>query len=127
MNMRDVRMAVVISVVAAASAGAAIAAQIRQPEGSQRYTPTRVEWLCVEYNAMARQELEGDNRFWRHATFRGTDPNTVVISIGYLPGTDRDLLELAVKNAREEILALAQVRGWQWVKVAEDIKRIDPR
>lgn len=93
-------------------------------DGLGPYTPTRIEWLCVEFNSASAIGLTTESRHWLHATYQGRNPNAVVISVGYLPSMDRQLLNTKVNNAREELQAMAKQHGWGWVTIVEDVKML---
>jgi len=95
-------------------------------EGRGPYTLTRIEWLCVDFNSVSATKLTVESKHWMHATYQGRKPNAIVIAVGYLPEMDRQLLNVVVNNAREELQAMADQRGWGWVTIVEDVKMLNP-
>lgn len=115
-----VAMGLAAAITALAFVGAS-SAQRPLAEGLQPYAPTRIEWLALELNAMARDELATDHP-WSTAFARAADPNTITVWVRYQPWADRELINKAVDNAKRLARGYADGHGWSWVRVAEDVK-----
>ena len=76
-------------------------------------------------NAEGKEELSDDSGYSKHFTYKGTDPNTVMIFVRYLPHADRELLNLVVNNAKQLVQTKAARRGWSWVRVGEDVLMVE--
>lgn len=92
------------------------------PAGLQLYTPTRIEWACLQLNELAKVAWEGSSQYGLLFSYDGADPNTVVIQVIYEPEMDRVRLNKRIENARMLALRYAKVRGWDWLKVKERVE-----
>lgn len=116
------RIKLSVGIVLGVAAITAATAQVQIREGSRLYSPTRIEWLCMELNAESKEELTNPPGYSKHFTYSGNDPDTVIVFVRYLPTTDRELLNAVVNNAKQLVELKAKNRGWTWVKVREDVK-----
>lgn len=95
--------------------------------GSERFSPTRIDWLTTSLQANLRDELTQERGFSMDFTFHGDDPDTVLIYVRYLPDmspVDRQVMNMEIETARTVIESNAKRYGWEnWVKIKEDIKR----
>lgn len=102
--------------------GLAYAQDRKKPtEGSAAYAPTKVEWLELELNAVARQEMTTLNNF--SLSYVNThDEETITIYVHHTRKADRELITLAVDGARKLIELRAKHHGWDgWLKIKEKI------
>ena len=88
-------------------------------KGAQPYTPTRIEWLCLDLNAESKAELTEEPGYSKHFTYSGDDPNTIILFVRYRRTTDRELVNVVVNNARRLVEIKVKNRDWTWVKIRE--------
>src|SRR5216683_2173695 len=89
-----------------------------QNEGLKPYTPTRLEWLALDFNARLRIDLSESNGF--SMTFVEVRGDTILIYVNYLPSVDRQMMNTTINSARKVISIDAKSRGWSsWLKVKE--------
>jgi len=98
-----------------------------QPAGLQPYTPTRIEWACLQLNDLAKVAWEGSSQYGLSFSYDGTDPNTVVIDVIYEPEIDRVRLNKRIESARMLALKYAKARGWVWLNVKERVEMWNPK
>ncbi len=106
---------------------AARAEQVKSlKEGMKPYTPTRLEWLAVELNAMYRYEMN-DLKGFMLTFIVLMDENTILIPVQHSMKTDRQAMNIGIDAVRYAVNKTAKSKGWDsWLKIKEEIKLIDP-
>lgn len=95
-------------------------------EGSEPYTPTKLEWLALRLNANHRTNLlDTDDEFMLiFVPIHKTD--TIRILVYYDPEADRKVMNMTVDAARKAIDIIAEGKGWDgWVQIKEEINMFD--
>lgn len=91
--------------------------------GSQPFTPTCLEWLAVELNALSRREfIDGYNLSF----LADRTSDSITIFIRHSDQVDRQGMNRVVAVTRELIEEHAKARGWEWLKIREDIRPLEP-
>ncbi len=92
--------------------------------GAGTYTPTRIEWLCVELNSLGffqwRTEEVG-----MHAMFipKQGDPDTVVVKFVLTDNVDADSKNEIIHMVKDVIKHYTRKRGWDtWLKMEIEIE-----
>lgn len=87
-------------------------------DGSQRYTPTALEWLYLYCHTIS------ETKTGYFATCDMEKPNTIKIRIGYW---DKELK----KEAEDQYLPMsfllkdyAKAKGWDWLKITKEVSFI---
>jgi hypothetical protein len=98
---------------------------VAENQGSKNYSPSRLEWLAVEFNSRLRVPLSEETGYsLEFVPLERQD--TLLIAVSYLPGVNRAVMNLAISNARDLIAMKAKYHGWSnWLKVREDVKLVD--
>ena len=97
-----------------------------QNEGLKPYTPTRLEWLALDYNARLRVELSESSGF--SMGFVDVKGDTILIYVRYFLSVNRETMNMAINGAREVISMDAKSRGWSsWLKMKEDVKMVETK
>jgi hypothetical protein len=97
-----------------------------QNEGLKPYTPTRLEWLALDYNARLRVEFSESSGF--SMAFVETKGDTILIYVRYVPSVNREAMNMAINGAREVISMDAKSRGWSsWLKMKEEVKMVETK
>jgi hypothetical protein len=90
--------------------------------GSQPYTPTRLEWLAVELNSSLRVELSTDSQYSMDFVPIAKD-DAILIAVTYLPGVQREVMNITIESAKKLIDLESKARGWTaWLKVQEHVE-----
>ena len=56
-----------------------------------------------------------------------SDYETILIYVRYLPNVNREVMNMAIDNAREVIMITARGYGWdRWVKIKERVEMAKP-
>ncbi len=87
--------------------------------GAEAYTPTRIEWLCVELNSLGffqwRTEEIGLNAMFVPKT---GDSDTVLVKFTFTENVDEDTKNAIIRMAEDVIKHYACNRGWdKWLKM----------
>lgn len=91
--------------------------------GLQPYTPTRIEWLALTLNDALQRELNLHSQY--SMSIIAADHETLLIFVRYLPDVDRELMNMAIENAKEVIMIHAKSYGWgKWVKTKERVEMV---
>ena len=88
-----------------------------QNYGSEKYMPSRLEWLAVKLNSLYRVGNLTANGF-RLSYFPNSDQKTINVNISYYPELDKKKLDEIREFVRDAILSTANEYGWDdWVEV----------
>lgn len=92
-----------------------------KPSGADPYTPTKREWLCMEFNARHRYSMMDHN--FGISAIRGDGPDEVLLHCGATPKTDRASFNKAVQDSRENLQSIAEKYGFDdWLTIKELVK-----
>ena len=122
--MKKQMLGLLLTIIVAFSVGASGYHQedSGQGEGWKPYTPTRLEWLAVNYNALYRRNLLSTLGY----TIRITplhNIDTISIAVGYLPEAERSFMNREIEHIKEMIKKDVEHRGWSsWLKIREDVQ-----
>ena len=95
------------------------------PEGMKPYTPTRLEWLAVELNAMYRIDMNDLEGYMLTFMPKETE-NSILIFVQPTRQTNRKAMNRGIGSARKLIERNAKSRGWSsWLKISEEIASVD--
>lgn len=95
---------------------------------SERYTPTRLEWLVLNIQSkipmllsqmrmLQQQKSVDDIRVF----FKAKEPDTVVPVVRYLKGVDAEVVKLLKEEIARELGETARSYGWEnWMKIEWD-------
>jgi hypothetical protein len=101
-----------------------IAAQ-RKESGSDPYTPTKREWLVLQFNAKSSTFTSPGN-FSIKAYEQGKDENTVLLVASAFKDTDRQFVNEAMGFAREHMEGLSKRYCCNsWLIIREEIQVMD--
>jgi hypothetical protein len=115
---RAIYLIAAIGVVATAMA----IAQNKEPlEGTEPYTPTKLEWLCVELNA----EFRKADDILTCSFVADPTSNTIVVHCIHFPHTNREFADFYLEESRKRILNKAKEHGWNWVRIRKHVQEID--
>lgn len=93
--------------------------------GLQPYTLTRIEWLITHFETHYSYRFS-DYGFDLGFTFKGDEPETIIISCLYLPTADRVKVNKAINQRKSFLKQYAENRGWQdWLKIKEDVEMME--
>lgn len=91
--------------------------------GLEPYIPTKLEWLALTLNAYSEAKNMNEYNFVIYYLTEGD--NTILIHVQYyVNNVHREMMNVNVEIARNRILREAQARGWDWVKIKEDYKKL---
>ncbi len=84
-------------------------------EGDRPYTPTRIEWLLVEYRNECATWLDGiPTLSW--SLYSGLkEKNLINIKVQFDDESVRARAKSGAENCERNIRALAKDRGWTWL------------
>jgi hypothetical protein len=91
--------------------------------GAELYTPTRIEWLCVELNSLGFFEWRTED-VGLHAMFvpKTGDSDTVLVKFVFTDNIDADSKNNIIRMAKDVIKHYACNRGWDtWLKMEIEI------
>ena len=98
--------------------------------GSERFSPTRIDWLVTSLQADLREEMTQDRGYSMDFTYSGADPDTIIVWVRYLPNmapVKRQNMNSSIETARNVINTTTKRYGWEdWVKVKEEIQSGKP-
>lgn len=86
--------------------------------GSDKYAPSKCEWLALELNANYR-EAEAKAGYSSHFFCR--PPGTIVLQYHLKSDNARDAALAAADATRESMGRVMRERNWRWVKIEEEI------
>lgn len=92
--------------------------------GAGAYTPTRIEWLCVELNSLSFFDWRTED-VGLHAMFvpKTGDPDTVLVKFTFTDNVDADSKNAIIRMAKDVIKHYACTRGWDtWLKMEVKIE-----
>lgn len=93
-------------------------------QGSQPYTPTRLEWLAGELNSTLRVELSVESQY--AMVFASVEKDdAILIQVLYFPGVNREVMNSSIETAKKIIAIQSKAKGWTWLKVQEKIELKD--
>jgi hypothetical protein len=103
-----------------------------RPSGTDPFTPTKAEWLCVRHNMTQMRKWNRDIPYDHYA--RITDePNVIEIVLLFLPpkGIDpipyREMANKEMATARLNIAGLARIFGFdEWLEIRESFQEPEP-
>lgn len=85
--------------------------------GSEKYTPSRLEWLALILNSMYRAGNLAANHF-KLSYSPGSDEKTINVDISYFDDLDIKTLEEVKKVGRDAVQITADNYGWgDWIKI----------
>ncbi len=110
-----------VAVFCAATGFAIAHARAPRLQGSEPYTPTKLEWLAVELNGNYRHE----NPLSSYHIFFDTFPNedAIVIVAIHNPDVDRRSMNSRIAQCRAAVTRMAKRYGWDWVQIREDVRQ----
>lgn len=86
------------------------------------YTPSKLEWLAVQLNAMERVDITPPGADFS-ISFDWMPPDIIHIYTFYMPSTDRALLNTVVEHKKQSIERLAKYSPFQMkIKIKETTK-----
>lgn len=88
--------------------------------GSEKFEPTKCEWLAVELNANFRERKPGFS-----SQFYCRPPSTIVLSYRYHEDAELEAVNQDADSVRETVSRVAAERKWRWIKIEEDIAKAD--
>ena len=89
--------------------------------GSERFVPTRIDWLTTTLQASLRTDATETEGYDLEITT--PDPETILIYVRYSPTVNRQAMNITVDSTRKVIDMAAKSYGWDsWLKVREDIQ-----
>lgn len=89
-------------------------------QGIKPYTPSRLEWLALELNAEMRIDFLMDSNF-SMAFVPHEKEDAICIYVRYNPNVNREIMNMEINAARENISRKAKYYGWSsWLKIKED-------
>ena len=92
--------------------------------GAKAYTPTRIEWLCVELNSLGFFDWRTED-VGLHAMFvpKQKDPDTVIVKFTFTDNVDTDSKNDIIHMAKDVIKHYTRQRGWDtWLKMEVEIE-----
>jgi hypothetical protein len=117
--MKKLMLVIALIAIFAVSAWAQSRAERR---GIEPYTPTKLEWLCVELNS--RYGLDGTTGIGRY--FLADERSDAVITVtASVRGANRTLVNETAEQGRRVVSMVAKARGWHWVVVREKIEMLE--
>ena len=103
--------------------GSALSAASRTggADGTQRYTPTAIEWLNVYCSSLGREKVG------YYSACESDGKNTITVQIGYW--------DTALKKEAEDefipidflLKAYAHEKGWNWLKIVKKVEFISAK
>lgn len=85
-------------------------------EGNQPYTPTRLQWLTLELNAIYSMRTL-NSPFHLHISC-GDIENTLLIHVAYPPNEDIEKIQQYVENIKLDALSKAAQRNFEsWFNI----------
>jgi hypothetical protein len=97
------------------------AAPAAKQSGSDRYTPTKAEWLALYANANWRYSWFHQDKFAVSYTTVKTRPNSIIIRCNYTDTVRRQEMNRSIAFARDMLKSEIKNRGWDWVKIEEEL------
>lgn len=96
---------------------------------TERYTPTRLEWLVLNIETKIPMLLSQLRRLKDLKTvddirvfFKVKEPDTVVVVTRYVKDVPTDVVQLLHEEIKRETLEIANYYGWEsWVKIEADV------
>lgn len=92
--------------------------------GAEVYTPTRIEWLCVELNSLGFFQWRTED-VGLHTMFvpKQGDSDTVLVKFIFTDNVDTDFQNDIINMAKDAIKHYACNRGWDtWLKMEVKIE-----
>ena len=88
-----------------------------QKYGSEKYMPSRLEWLVVILNSLYKAGNLAANRF-KLSYSSSSEQKTINVNISYYPDLDKNRLDEIRELGRDAVLITANEYGWDdWVEV----------
>ena len=124
--MKKQMLGLLLTIIVAFSVGASGYHQedSGQGEGWKPYTPSRLEWLAVNYNALYRRNVLSTLGYTIQITpLHNID--TISIVVEYLPEAERSMMNGEIEYIKIMIKTEVERRGWaSWLKIREDIRML---
>lgn len=93
------------------------AAPAAKQSGSDRYIPTKREWLMVT----AEADAAGSPSFTVIHFRAGKDADTVLLECDYSAKVNREHMNRAMALHRRTLEGLAKAKGWTWLNIKEGL------
>lgn len=90
--------------------------------GSDRYTPTKLEWLVTEMSACCK--VTGTDPDTPSVSFLEKRPNTLVVSIYVETERKMKQVDLVFETTRKTATSIAESHGWTWLRVEKRIEKL---
>ena len=102
--------------------GRATSGNIAHP-GMAPYTPTKLEWIELQsWIAVKEDTVDATTGSGMTVDTVGRPPESLVLTIRYMPNERRDVMNKIIENKKQIIRALAQGYRWDsWLKIEEDV------
>jgi hypothetical protein len=94
--------------------------QLTSP-GLEPFTPTRIDWLVTDLQAALREDSY--DRYGYVLDITNSDPETIVILVGYRPNVNQREMKGSIDSAKIIINQTTKRYGWDnWIKIREDVQ-----
>jgi hypothetical protein len=97
----------------------------RSSEGSELYTPSKVEWVVVNVNSLRPTDLASTMQYSLSCYARDPTENEIVIHVRYDKAIDaagREHMKRGIKATHDILDIYAKRSGFEWIKVREDVQ-----
>ena len=91
-------------------------------QGWEAYTPTRLEWLAVDFNSSMRIDGLMESSHFNMTFIPLEKEDTILIYVVHLPGVDNKVIRTSLDYAKASMATRIKMYGWNWVKVRERIE-----
>ena len=90
------------------------------------YTPTRLEWLVLELNALFRHETPfGGEKSGYTVTFVAKGHDTILLLLQHEAAADRRSINITMQSLRNAAKITAKGHGWDgWLNIKEEIYQV---
>jgi hypothetical protein len=120
-RMKKSNLVVLLLVVVVTGAGVLFAQVNAARQGSQPYTPTRLEWLAVALNAADRTDPSPD-KLYELFYMQNELEDAIIINVFYHPAVNREIMNADIIGAQKVIKAYIEAYGWDWVRIRENVQ-----
>ena len=95
-------------------------------QGAHLYTPTRLQSLALELQAKYHMHSSEHGNSGIQVNYLHDYKDTIIVSVGYLPHTDRAFLNKVVEAKKSWVKEVAGLHDWDtWVKVKENVTMME--
>ena len=88
--------------------------------GMMPYTPTRLEWLALDLEALYRIPILSEGNYG--VDYWAKPPNTIKIAVVYTHDASAGIVDLVIEQAKGLAKTDASSHGWPWVKIEVERK-----